>query len=330
LKHVADNDELLTQYLLGELSEEEQEGVEQRYISDSELYGQLLAVEDELIDAYVEGELPQSRRARFEAHFMRSPGRQERVEFAKAWMAYVSRGSRNSTAAQRTAALPRRSFSDFFGFESWPVAVRVSLAVVMLMAGVFLIAEIVRLRSRFEQAESQRAALEKNQRELQQQIDEERQRSQELSSQLESERSAPDLQDGVTTQPTGIISLLLTPGLVRGSGDAKRLVIPPEARQVRLQVSFPRGDRLVSQGRAGERQTSTYDRYSVIIQTVEGKTVWTKSGLTAQRSASRSVVAVPVPAGILTTEDYILTLNGQKGAGSAETISEYFFSVSKR
>ena len=34
LKQFAENDELLVRYLLGELSEEEQERIEQRYISD--------------------------------------------------------------------------------------------------------------------------------------------------------------------------------------------------------------------------------------------------------------------------------------------------------
>jgi len=315
LKHVADNDELLTQYLLGELSEEEQEGVEQRYISDSELYGQLLAVEDELIDAYVEGELPQSRRARFEAHFMRSPGRQERVEFAKAWMAYVSRGSRNSRAAQPTPSLSRQTSFSFLRFGSWPAGLRVAAASLVVLFGGGLVAETLRLRTRIDQSEIQRAALEENQRALSEQIDAERGRSQELLSQLEAERSARE-QAIASAQPgSGLISLILTPGLVRGSGDAKRLLISPDTRLVRLQVRFARGE---------------YDSYSVVIRTVSGSEVWTKAGLKASQGSAGKVVIVQMPAGSFKTEDYILSLSGQSGSTPPEVINEYFFSVAKK
>jgi len=317
LTQAEDNDELLIQYLLGELSEEEQEGVERRYISDPEFYEQLLAVEDDLIDAYAEGELSQSRRTGFESHFLGSTEGQARVVFAKAWLAYAARQSKAARAAPEP--LWRRPFFGFLRFESWPVALRVAAAVVVILAGAWLIAETLRLRNRVEQAELQRAELERNQRQLEQQMDEERRRSQELSTQLERERNARELQTvpQLTTEPLppGIISLILTPGIVRGTGDAKRLIITPEARQVRLQVSFGQGD---------------YESYGVVIRTVEGRAIWSKSGLKAQSKGSGKVVVFQAPAGVFATEDYILTLSGQNGAGPSEDLSEYFFSVSKK
>lgn len=311
-----DNDELLIQYLLGELSEEEQEGIEQRYIGDPEFYEQLLAVEDDLIDAYAHGELSQSRRVSFEDYFLRSPERQARVGFAKAWMAYVSRQSKAARAAPESL---RRRFFGFLRFESWPVALRVAAAVIVILAGAWLTAETLRLRNRVEQAESQRATLERHQRELQQQMDEERRHSQELSAELEREREARDRQTTgqLTTEqsPPGIISLILTPGLVRGTGVAKRLIITPEAGQVRLQVSFGQGG---------------YESYGVVIRTVEGRAIWSKSGVKAQSKGPGNVVVFQAPAGVFATDDYILTLSGLNGAGPAEDLSEYFFSVSKK
>jgi len=317
LTQAEDNDELLVQYLLGELSEEEQEGVEQRYISDREFYETLLAVEDDLIDAYTHGELSQSRRTGFEEHFLRSPERQARVGFAKAWLAYVLRQSKAARAAPEPRR--RRPFFGFLRFASWPVALRVAAAVLVILAGVWLVAETLRLRNRVEQAELQRAEIERNQRQLEQQMDEERRRSQELSTQLEHERNSRDLQ--TTTElsteqlPPGIISLILTPGLVRGTGDAKRLIITPEVRQVRLQVKFARGD---------------YESYGVVIRTVEGRAIWSKSGLKAKSKGPGKVVTFQAPAGMFATEDYILTLSGLNGAGLAEDLFEYPFSVSKK
>lgn len=303
-------DELLVQYLLGELNEEEQEGIEQRYIGDPEFYEQLLAVEDDLIDAYALGELSQSRRTGFEEHFLCSPERQARVGFAKAWMAYVSRQSK----AARPAPEPthRRPFFSILRFESWPVAIRVTAAMLVVLAGAWLIRETLRLRNRVQQTELQRVELER-------QIAEERSRSQELSTQLEREREDRDRQ--TTTQRTtekplpGIISLILAPGLVRGAGDAKRLVITPETRQVRLQVSFGQGD---------------YESYRVVIRTVEGQSIWSKSGLSAQSKGPGRIIVVQVPASVFATDDYILILSGLNGVGPAEPLSEYSFGVSKK
>jgi hypothetical protein len=315
LKQAADNDELLIRYLLGELSEEERERIEERYLSDPDFYEQLLTVEDDLIDAYVEDVLSQTRRASFEGHFLRSPGRQERVEFARAWMAYVARGSRDSRSVRPTTSVSRQPAFGFFRPGSWPVGLRLAVASLVVLACAGLVAETLRLRTQIQQSELQRAALEEKQRTLREQLDAEHGRSQELLSQLDAERTARD-QALASAQPgSGLISLILTPGLVRGTGDAKRLVISPDIRQVRLQVRFARGE---------------YESYGVVIRTVSGSEAWTKSGLKASPGGAGKVVIVQIPASLFKTEDYILSLSGQTGSAPAETINEYFFSVSKK
>ena len=50
------SDQLITQYLLGSLSSEETERLDELSLSDDEFAVRLQAVENELIDAYVEGE----------------------------------------------------------------------------------------------------------------------------------------------------------------------------------------------------------------------------------------------------------------------------------
>ena len=311
MKQDADNDELLIQYLLGEFSDVEQQEVEQRYMSDPAFYEQLLAVEDDLIDAYVEGELSQSRRSRFEKHFLVSPDRRARVGIGKAWISYLSREN------EMVRPVRKRPWAAFLRFETWPPALRVAAAVLVIMGGMLLIVETLRLRNRIEQAESQTAELERSQHELRQAMEEERRHSQELSAQLDREREERDRQTAtqITTKetPSGIISLILTPGLVRGGGDVKRLIITAETRQVRVQVSFRQGE---------------YESFSVVIRTVEGRAIWSKSGLKSQSKGPSKVVIFQAPPGVFATGDYILTLSGINGA-AAEVISECFFTVSK-
>src|SRR5437016_72004 len=78
------DEKLLVQYLLGNLSEEEQVQVEDRAFADAGYLGALEAAEADLIDAYVRGELSQSERRGFEGRFLMSPQRRSKVEFARA------------------------------------------------------------------------------------------------------------------------------------------------------------------------------------------------------------------------------------------------------
>lgn len=76
------NEDVLARYLLGELTEEEQVRVEERAFSDPETLAQMLAVENDLIDEYVRGELPDEARRSFELKFLNSAERRRKIEFA--------------------------------------------------------------------------------------------------------------------------------------------------------------------------------------------------------------------------------------------------------
>ena len=317
LEKVANQDDLLVQYLLGELGEEAQEAVELGYIGDRDSYEQLLVAEDELIDAYVRGELSESQSQRFESHFLCSSDRRTRLAFAKAWLAYVSRQS------EVAGVLPQpsdgQSVFAFLRVRAWPVALRVSAAAVLILAGAWLIVETVRLRNQVAATESQRAALETKQRELEEELNDERRRSLELSAQLEDEGNKRD--QALVSQVTqghaaaGIVSLLLTPGLVRGTSDAKRLILSPDVRQIILQAIF-KGD--------------NYKSYQAVIRTVVGREVWNKTDLKAQKRGNSQFIVLRLRANALSNDDYILTLSGVTPSGESEVIAEYPFSVSTK
>jgi len=85
-------DYALINYLLGELSETERDRIEDGYFADDGLHERLLALEDELTDCYVRGELSPKQRQHFEEWFLRSPERKERLKFTRAYRAQ-KRGS---------------------------------------------------------------------------------------------------------------------------------------------------------------------------------------------------------------------------------------------
>src|SRR6185503_10005685 len=77
-------DDRLTRYLLAGLPPDEEERLEQEYLRGGEAYDRLLAAEDDLIDAYAAGRLEGDEARRFEARFLATPERRERVAFARA------------------------------------------------------------------------------------------------------------------------------------------------------------------------------------------------------------------------------------------------------
>jgi hypothetical protein len=95
-------------YLLGELTEAEQQAMEEAYFSDPQLFASVTAEESALIDEYVRGRLAPAQRQQFESVYLSRPERRARVAFAKALLTRVD-------AAQAS------SFGDGHGAEggSW-------------------------------------------------------------------------------------------------------------------------------------------------------------------------------------------------------------------
>lgn len=79
-----DNQKVISQYLLGELSDDEQQTFEERLLNEHELWEMVNVVEDQLIDEYLAGTFPEGRRKTFEEKFLAGPDRKEKLRFAKA------------------------------------------------------------------------------------------------------------------------------------------------------------------------------------------------------------------------------------------------------
>jgi len=74
----------IREYLLGKLNESEQEKIEERLMVEDELFDELEASKDELVEEYCAGELDKAERRWFEQHFLASPEGRERHAFVLA------------------------------------------------------------------------------------------------------------------------------------------------------------------------------------------------------------------------------------------------------
>lgn len=90
MAHDTDDSTIVRQYLLGQIADDELPVFETRFLIEAELLEALEVSEDELIHDYVAGELSPTERKAFEQNFVATPERRKKYRFARALKKHVS------------------------------------------------------------------------------------------------------------------------------------------------------------------------------------------------------------------------------------------------
>lgn len=322
-----DNETLIAQYLLGELPEEQQVEIEDRAFSDKEYLASITAVENDLIDEYVRGELSATERQGFEARFLASAERRKRVEFAKALRTVVS----ESAVPEKKVVQDARRWSwreSLYAFLNGlnPAArlAFVAAAIVLVAGAGWLFVETQRLRRQVNQLQAEN----QSGRDLQQALEAERKRNAELNARLDQEKQQREQTDESLRQLTEtseatnpaprpvIAALTLLPGLSRGGDQKPSLDLSNDARLVRLQI--------------GIDPEEQYKTFAVELRTLAGRQVWNRENLAARTRRGTRAVGLTVPATVLKSGEYELRLRGLTEGGGTEDVGFYYFNVRKR
>ena len=341
----ANDNNLLRSYLLGALPEAETETCDELSFTDDAFVARLQAVEEDLIDAYLQNELPQQEREQFQAYYLASPRRQEKVKFAQSFQSFAERQVFAPTVAPAVpiaAAAPvRQPISET---SSWWESLRklftlpnltmqwgmAAAALLLLLAGGWLFTEMQRLRGQMNAAQTEQATLQQRERELQSQIEQQRttntktveQLNEELKrtqQQLEQLKQQQELaaQQAKAQAPVSLPNLLhleLTPQ-TRGIGKTVELKIPANTDYAVLQLATPEDD---------------YQSYQAEVLTqADEKLRWKSGKLKARTSGTSRVIDLSVRAKSLPPGSYVVKLNGIAANGQAEEIRKYSFKVVK-
>jgi hypothetical protein len=274
---ISDRD-VTIKYLLGNLPDAERLRIEEAFFARDEAFEAMLAAEDELFVDYARDALSPDQRTAFETRFLAMPEGRRKLAFATALMEALAR--------QATAAPPITAGGFISSWDRrWLQAALIAAVVVLAAATGWLARDVARSRSA---AASANAAL----------AQEQAQRAQ-LQHDLSAARTAP--------APL-VVSLLLSPGLTRGSGETGRITLAAGADVVRLQLQAPK----VAPG-----------TYVARLRTAEGAVIWSAR---VSRGAADDLVTADVPARLLSTQDYELDLRDTAGAPAAS----YSLSVIRR
>jgi hypothetical protein len=259
----------LVRYLIGRASEEETERLDELSTVDEEFALRLRAVEHDLVDAYVNGELAGDTLDGFRSQYLRSPSGVAAVEFASALRGY-------------RRASPRR-------FSQWPLAA----AMLLVATSAWILVDDWRLRGRLTRLSEGQVVLQQRARGLQEDLERQQAATQAAAEELARVREAQ--RPGAASLPDelNIASFALGPQL-RGAA-MPTLHVPRGADYVTLQLELESPD----EARYRAELKSLAD----------GRSVWRKGSLEAQAGDRRRVIVVTLRSGLLASQRYMLELS---------------------
>lgn len=296
------DDATLVRYLVGRVSEEDTEQLDERSIVDGDFAERLRAVEHDLVDAYTNGELTGETLDGFRAQYLRSPAGLAQVEFAQAL-----RGA--ATAGQ---ASPAR---DAAGGRTVPWWQLVAAGLVLAAAG-SLAVDNFQLRRQMSAVDQARAELEKRVQQLREDVG--RQRSTTSATEEELARVREALASARTQPSDGqpgappILALVLR-AATREAAEIPQLAIPTGVATVVLRLPLVAVE---------------FPFYEAELRDLTSETViWRSGRLTAPAASARPLLPLTVRASVLVPRNYVMGLSGISTAGVAEPLDTYPFRV---
>jgi len=266
---------LLKRYLLGGLPPDQQDSIEEKFFTENDLFIELLDAEDQLIGDYLSGRLSAADRARFERHFLTLPDRRSEVELASLFR------DTNTEQLMTEPVTPHDRARDWLSqllgaLRDKLVLTGAATAALLLVAGAG-----VWLATR------------------------------------QYLKPSPDRGAAGITAParSAVITLELSPGRPRSTGEAPKTVKTSRARAIELKLA------------AGQ---TAFSNYRGRLQRLEEEAieVLTNDALKwEQTSIGDRVVTWEIPADKLLSGDYQVKLEGVNSDYSSESIGAYHFKV---
>jgi hypothetical protein len=294
-----ENKDVLVRYLLGDLSHFDRERLEKESLANNELLEELNAVENDLMDSYVRGELPTKLRQQFEEKFLDSPEKFERLEVAKLLMDPAVRAQIATTPIQSQEKPGSR-----WGAFLWAGSPRLQFAfgcglVVALAAAILAVqnwrlhAELAKLRSEQIQQQGRIDALNAT-----------AQTPDNLARETRLAEVRPKSEPPRTIPVVATFTLSI--GSERGDGGLNQFSIPASVARARLKIPLSKND---------------YQKYRVTLKKPEGEQVFVRDAVPI---ASGKQLIIQSPVGVLSDGDYILTVTGVDSNGEAKAVVDNY------
>ena len=332
------DENLLRSFLLGELSEDAHNGLEQTALADADLLAHLQTVENDLVDEYARGELTRNEKQNFERMFLNSAERKQKIEFARAFAEL----ERNKTVLTETEKLTPKSEPEskrkvfwqiFFPTSFKPQLVFAAITLLALLGGWLIFFDSGKRKTEIAEQKNANAALppdhqatdNRNQITNNSSISPTASPTAEASPAPEKpnqnkQNNAPPIRPKQTATPAikdnppaqNTFAVLVFPiGMTRDEGGkVLQLKLPANVKNARLVFNLEKGDE--------------YKSYQVRIRKGSDPAL-----LNINARHSGRAVTVNLPAERLTAGNYEAVLRGSNDNEQSETIGYYNFKIIK-
>ena len=330
--------ELMTRFLLGQLSDEERKTVEERFLADDEYFEQLLVMEDSLVNDYVLRRLNEEDRKNADLLFRSSAAARKDVEFTEDLIANLKKRREAKGAAGKQIKKPAVATDEIVapdtspwirsqpslnliiaGLKGLPKGFTASAGLIVLILAGASIYLWYQYQRQTRELLAQQAALERSIQETRQKLDQEIQNSSELGKRLDretemrtqAEEALAQLRRGETRS---IMSVVLLPTLFQRSGGSKVVKLDAEATHLQLLLEVP-----------SERP---YPSFNVMIKTFDGQPIWSRDSIPASQ-VKQNKLTVMLSSSLFPYNDYRIELHGVPETGESQLIADYAFKVRK-
>jgi len=288
----------LRQYLLGRASEAEAEALENLYFEDSEVFDELTALDDALIEAYVDGSLTPEERDGFERTLAAFPRRQARLFLVRELAARASPVKTPAairTPGPRAVARPEPAWADSRLWQWGLLAATVALA----LAAAVLMRQTSLLRAELQEA--RRAPTTAGRASA---------GSEEARSRPEGPSVPPVSAPAATGVPSSatapMLAMTLTPGLLRDAA-IPVVTLSKDTLLVRFTLVFA---------------APSSEGHTIRLLSSAGDERWRENGVVPGRIGARAAVTVDLPARVLTGGEFVLEVSR---GGDADRPESYHF-----
>ena len=312
-----ENELPLRSYLLGNLNQDAQQRIEQQLMTDSAAFDELLCVEDELIEDYLENTLSEKERHSFENYFLLAPERQRQLAFTRTLKRYVAEQKQKNDSLLPLKKPPQSDRKSHNGVFKWLLA---AALLIMIGGGSWQALRISRLRNALERAgttESPKQLMEAQRRNSELGLALQR----EQAKVLELGQEAASLKNSTANRPQSllqgqlrstIISITLAPGLLRDLGGMQRILVPAGTELAQIDLKL---------------ESQDFPQYQATLRRVEESNIWSQTSAGIQTDIQGQFFRLIMPANLLRPGDYVLKLSGIRSNGGLEDVGNYYFRI---
>lgn len=337
VKETSIKQETIRQFLLGALPEAERATLEDAFLGDAQIFEQIEDGENDLVDDYITGRLGALERKLFESYYLALPGNHEKVETA--WVLRRElQNEKTETVNFSIAETQAEKSTNFWQsiqnfFASGALAPVAGFAVLLFIVGGLWLALRTQLNNEIvfsptpapinvpvqptppvtPEANYNVAA---NTNQTAPIASPTVQRNANVAPKETPRADEP--KDNVKPAPRqtpppaqSSVTLALVMGLVRGGGEANKLILPKNANQVRLTFDLP--------------ATTRYKEIETRIETVAGTQIW--SGKIKQTGGR---IALNLPTKLFGNEDYLLIASGADETGERKDFAQFYFNSERK